>query len=193
MGVGLATYDPDDDSSAPFINPYEPEDTFQVLVRDQMNRNPSFHNIYPGELQERIFVINCSKSWERSEFFRDALGEIRSRPSNPSEPKSVLLENHEPDDFEAYVRFVETESLDMPSDDGKDPLFPLLRLYVVAEELGDLALAGILINHIVQVARKFNHTPSEKKKSSTSGGVCCTCTGRKRLIWSLHAHYVSYA
>jgi hypothetical protein len=163
MKVSLATIESEDDFSAPLENPYNPKDTFQVLVRDQMNRNPGTHNTYPGELQEKTFVIDCSKFWERSEFLRNALEEIHSSPTNLNGPRPVMFENHEPDGFEAYVRFVETENLDMPSDDDDDPLFPMLRLYVLADELGDFAFADILINDIVQVAREFNHTPSRKE------------------------------
>jgi hypothetical protein len=156
--------DPEDDFNAPHDNPYDSEDTFEVLVRDRMNRNPLTYQSYPrAEPQEQLFVINRGKFWIRSGFFREALEDVDSESSDWSEQRPIILENHDPEDFEAYVRFVETESLDMPSDDDVDPLFPMLRLYVLADELGDFSLANLIINDVMKVSDRLNHAPSKKE------------------------------
>jgi hypothetical protein len=137
------------------------EETFEVLVRDQMNRDPRTWGIYPWVgLQEQLFVLNRSMFCERSDFFSGAL---EKSDSSSSETKPIILTNHKPEDFAAYKRFVETGSLDMPSDDVYNRFFPRLRLYVLADQLGDIALADRIINDIIQISDEFDHAPSKKE------------------------------
>jgi hypothetical protein len=154
-------------STAPLGNHINPEATFYVLVRDQKNRDPLTYNTFPWvepkqQPKQLSFVLNRRKYCERSKCIREALEDVDSSLSDPDEPRRISTENHDPDDLGVYVRWVETENLDIPADDD-DPLFPLLRLYVLADELGDYSFANILINDVMQVSRQLEHTPSKKE------------------------------
>lgn len=132
-----------------------------MLVRDLVNRDPSFYESY-AVLKEKLFILNRSKFCERSVFFRQELEKAESASSDPNTRKRVIFENHEPDDFEDYLRFLSTGKLDLAADDD-DRLFPLLRLYVLADELCDFTIANLIMNEIMRAADEFKHTPSEKE------------------------------
>lgn len=134
--------------------------TFKVLVRDEVSRNP---NVPWAQRQERIFVLNREKFCQRSRFLREALEQAESNSSNPDTPKPFILKNHMPDDFAAYQRCVYTQTLDMPVDDDDDPLFPLLRLYVLADQLCDYTITNRIINEIVRFSDEWEYTPSKKE------------------------------
>lgn len=149
-----------------FGNPIGPKDTFEVLVRDRANRDPSFYESY-AVLKEKLFILNRSKFCERSVFFRQELEKAESASSDPNTRKRVIFENHEPDDFEDYLRFLSTGKLDLAADNG-DHLFPLLRLYVLADQLGDFTIANLIMNDIIRASDDLDTLPA-KKRSGSSG------------------------
>ena len=72
-----------------FGNPTDPKDTFEVLVRE---------NWLQHGCKEKLFVLNRSRYYERSSFFREALDEADSSSSDRNTPKPIILENHMPDE-----------------------------------------------------------------------------------------------
>jgi hypothetical protein len=166
MKTRLELFNPEDDFRALPDNLIDDDndDTFEVLVRDRLNRNPITHEAYPhGELQEEPFVLNRNRYHQRSKWSREELEEAESNSSDPDTPTRIILENHVPEDFATYMRFVETGSLDMAADDKDDPFFPLLRLYVLADHLSDFTIANRIINRIMKVSKDSSHTPSKKE------------------------------
>lgn len=116
----------------------------------------------PVERQKKLYVLKRSKFSRRSAFFREELEKADSSSSDSNTPKRVVLENHMPEDFDAYLRYINTGSPNLAADDA-DPLFPLLRLYLLADELYDFTMANFVMNDIIRTSDEFKHTPSKKE------------------------------
>ena len=139
------------------------EEPFVLLVSDQLNRNPMFADSFvPIERQRKFYVLKRSKFSRRSAFFREELEKADSSSSDPNTPKRVDLENHMPEDFDAYLRYINTGSPSLATDNA-EPLFPLLRLYVLVDELCDFTMANLVLNNIIRASDEFEHIPSKKE------------------------------
>jgi hypothetical protein len=155
--------DPAAERREAFGDQTDPEETFDVLVYDQLNREPMLANIYtPPQEQKHLFTLNRYRYCRRSKFFREELERAQSSSSDSNTRKRVKLENHLPDDFATYMQYVEIGRADLAVD-GNDPLFPLLRLYVLADQLCDFTIANFIMNDIIQTSDEYNHTPSKKE------------------------------
>jgi hypothetical protein len=151
-----------------FGNPIDPQETFEVLVYDRLNRDPMLHNIgIRPEEQKELFRLNRDKYSRRSKFFREELEKAESSSSDPNKRTRIRFENHLPDDFEAYIRYVDTGWSNLATDNN-DPLFPLLRLYVLADQLGDFTIANLIMNDIIRASDDLDTLPA-KKRSGSSG------------------------
>ncbi|GAB7330542.1 hypothetical protein MBLNU13_g02133t2 [Cladosporium sp. NU13] len=158
-----AKLDRDAEMKKVFGDQIDPEETFEVLVYDQLNRNPMLAGSYiPPREQKKLYRLNRNKYCHRSSFFREELEKADARSSDPNKPRRVRFENHLPDDFEAYLRYVDSGWPNLAADD-KDPLFPLLRLYVLADQLFDFTIANFIMNDIIRASDEFDHTPSKKE------------------------------
>lgn len=67
-----------------------------------------------------------------------------------------------PEDFDAYLRYINTGSPSLATDNA-EPLFPLLRLYVLVDELCDFTMANLVLNNIIRASDEFEHIPSKKE------------------------------
>lgn len=114
------------------------------------------------EEQQKLYHLNRDKYSRRSKFFREELEKAESSSSDPNKRTRIRFENHLPGDFEAYMRYVGTGWSNLAADDN-DPLFPLLRLYVLADQLCDFTIANFIMNDIVRASDEFDHTPSKKE------------------------------
>lgn len=146
-----------------FGDTVEFEKPMVLLVRDKLNRDPKFTNSYiPIECREKFYILKGNKFSRRSAFLREEIEKAESSSSDSNTPKQIILENHNPEDFDAYLRYVNTGNPDSAADDN-DPLFPLLRLYVLADQLRDSTIANFVMSDIIRASDKFDHTPSKKE------------------------------
>ena len=108
--------------------------------------------------QEQEFVINRGLFHQRSEFLREELKEARDGASDPDSLKPVVIEHHDRADFANYLRYINTGSFDMPTDDQGVISF-MLRLYVLTNHLCDLSTANFAITHFMRLSDRLGQLP----------------------------------
>lgn len=132
-----------------FGNPIDPKDTFEVLVRENWLRY--------GRKKNFLFSIVADT------IDAQAFSEKRSMRLNLAHriatPQS---ESYSTTTRQMYRRYVENGRPDLAAD-NVDRLFPLLRLYVLADQLCDFTTANLIMNDIVRASDEFKHTPSKEE------------------------------
>jgi len=143
----------------------DPKAIIKVFVRGLRAHEqfiPSSYARFP--LHEQEFVIDRELFCRRSEFLKDGLKEAEDSASDPDNPKPIVIENHDPADFDKYLRSIDTGELDTPVD-GNDLRSFMLRLYVLTNHLRDLAMANGAITHFMQLSDQLNQLPTEREIS----------------------------
>lgn len=131
----------------------DPGATFKVLIHNQRG---------DSRTQEQEFVINRDLFCQRSEFLREELKEAIDGASDPDSLKPVVIEHHDPADFANYLRYINTGSFDMPTDDQGVRSF-MLRLYVLTNHLRDLSTANFAITYFMRLSDRLGQLPPERE------------------------------
>jgi hypothetical protein len=117
------------------------ENTFEVLFgeREQLKR----------------FTLHTDFSIPRSEFFRAARSAVWNKSQKPS-----ILEDDDPEVFANYMRCVYADRLPFAKDPEDSYFECLIQLYVLADKLGDLMTANMVMDRLVSLSEEVNLTPN---------------------------------